>query len=197
MRRVLIIFVYKANYMETDHLYQLMYPIGKFESPAFVGENEIERWIQTIEDLPTEAEGLIEGLTGKEWQWKYRPHGWSIAQVVHHMCDSHTNALLRFKLALTEDTPTIKPYKEGLWAQLEDYRPEYLHYSLQMLEAVHAKFVILLRTMDIHQFHNRSYFHPESHKNYTLGEALALYDWHCRHHLAHLHQALDYKGEFE
>ncbi len=182
--------------MESDQMYQWMYPIGKYEVPGFIGENEIGRWIQTIEDLPTEVRGLVDGLSSKELSWVYRPHGWNMAQVIHHMCDSHTHAYIRFKLAMTEDTPTIKPYKEGLWAMLEDYKVEYLHHSLQMLDAVHAKFTILLRSMDIHDYHKKSYFHPESHKNFTLGEALGLYDWHCRHHLAHLHQAVDYKGVF-
>lgn len=182
--------------MESDQMYRWMYPIGKYEVPDFIGQHEIDQWIQTIEDLPTELQGLLADLESRELAYVYRPHGWSIAQVVHHLCDSHTNAFIRFKLALTEDTPTIKPYKEGLWAKMPDYDADYLHYSLQMLEAVHARFAIVLRSMDIHDYHNRSYFHPESHKNFTLGEALGMYAWHSRHHMAHIHQALDYKGEF-
>ncbi|MBK8701305.1 MAG: putative metal-dependent hydrolase [Saprospiraceae bacterium] len=183
--------------MVTEALYKLMYPIGKYESPTFITENEIRLWIQTIEETPTLVRDVIEGLGIRQLSLQYRPNGWSIAQVIHHMCDSHTNAFIRFKLALTEDTPTIKPYKEGLWANLVDYSPEYLHYTLIMLDAVHAKLTLLLKAMDIHDFHNRSYFHPESHKNFTLGDALSLYDWHCRHHLAHIHQALDFDGKFE
>ena len=183
--------------MQTQDLYHLMYPVGKFVSPEFVSENEIAQWTQTLEETPEIVREIIESLSPHDLLLQYRPHGWNIAQVVHHMCDSHTNALLRFKLALTEDTPTIKPYKESLWAQLSDYDANYIHYTLVMLEAVHAKLVILLKSMDIHDFHNKSYFHPESHKNFTLGEALGLYDWHCRHHLQHIKQAIAFNGNFD
>lgn len=183
--------------MATKELYDLMYPIGKFEAPAFIGHDHIEQWIPTIEETPILIRDLVSPLSAKQLLWQYRPHGWSIHQVVHHMSDSHTNALLRFKLALTEDVPTIKPYKEGLWVEQADAKPEYLHHSLLLLEAVHAKFTLVLRNMTTADFHHKSYFHPESHKNFTLGEALGLYDWHCRHHIAHIHQAFEYQGIFE
>jgi hypothetical protein len=176
--------------------YNLMYPIGKYESPSFIADSNIKTWINTIEETPTIVLNKVSNLSQKDLALIYRPHGWSIAQVVHHMCDSHANAFIRFKLALTEDTPTIKPYMEGLWADLADYDIKYLHHSLQMLEAIHAKWTILLKSMDIHDFHNKSYFHPESHKNWTLGDALGLYDWHTRHHTRHIQQAIDYQGSF-
>lgn len=176
--------------------FNMMYPIGKYEVPEFITESHINSWKTTIDETPVIVRTLIEDLPQNSLEWKYRPHGWTIAQVIHHMCDSHTNALIRFKLSLTEDTPTIKPYMEGAWAELADYDIKFLHHSLLMLEAVHAKFSILLDSIPINDFHNKSYFHPESHKNYTLGEALGLYDWHSKHHTQHIRQALDFKNIF-
>jgi truncated hemoglobin YjbI len=176
--------------------YDLAYPIGKYEVPEFITQAHIDEWINTIEETPTVLNGLIENLPLASLEWVYRPHGWTIAQVIHHMCDSHTNALMRFKLSLTEDTPTIKPYLEGAWAGLEDYDIKYLHYSKVMLESVHAKFAIILKKLSVSDFHNKSYFHPESHKNFTLGEALGMYDWHSKHHLQHIRQALKFSGKF-
>jgi hypothetical protein len=176
--------------------YNLMYPLGKYEIPVFISDVHINNWKLTIDETPTILRNLIDHLTDSALNWKYRPHGWTIAQVVHHMCDSHTNALIRFKLSLTEDTPTIKPYLEGAWAELPDYQIQYLHHSLTMLESVHAKLLVILNHISIFDFHNKSYFHPESHKNYTLGEALGLYDWHCKHHLQHIRQAIEFKNSF-
>ncbi len=176
--------------------FELMYPIGKFESPDFITESYINTWIQTIEDTPILVRQLVENLTIQELNYKYRPHGWNIHQVVHHMSDSHANAYIRFKLALTEDTPTIKPYEEGLWAKTAECKPENLHHSLLMLEAIHAKLAIIMKEMSAADFHNHSYFHPSSHKNFTLGEVLGTYDWHSRHHIAHIKQALIFKDNF-
>ncbi len=176
--------------------YSMMYPIGKYEVPEFITESHINNWKTTIDETPIVIRNLTDGLQNNALNWHYRPHGWTIAQVVHHMCDSHANALIRFKLSLTEDTPTIKPYLEGAWAELGDYDVKYLHYSLMMLEAVHFKFSIILNNISLNDFHKKSYFHPESHKNFTLGEALGLYDWHSRHHTQHIRQAIDYKNNF-
>ncbi len=183
--------------MAGKEMYELMYPIGKFEAPSFIGNHHIQKWIQTIEDTPMILRSLVEPLHAKQLHWHYRPNGWQIHQVVHHMSDSHTNALMRFKLALTEDVPTIKPYHEGLWVELEDCKADMIHHSLLLIEAIHAKFTLVLKGMTTTDFHNKSYFHPESHKNFTLGEALGLYDWHCNHHLAHIRQALEHEDRFE
>lgn len=183
--------------MPQEAMYALMYPIGKFEAPEFIREDHILKWVKTIEETPVILHDLISSLSVKDLGLHYRPNGWSISQVIHHLSDSHSNALIRFKLALTEDTPTIKPYKEGLWVELADSKPEYVHHSKLLIESVHAKWLLLLNHMDIHDYHNKSYFHPESHKNFTLGEVLGLYDWHCRHHLEHIKQALKFKGEFK
>jgi hypothetical protein len=177
-------------------LYSLRYPIGIFESPDFIGEDLINRWKQTIEDTPTIVRQLVNELSTLELKYIYRPHGWTIAQVVHHMADSHMNAFVRFKLALTEENPTIKPYEEGAWVMLGDCKDEYLHHSLLLLEGLHAKWTILLNNMSLADFHNHSYFHPGSHKTFILGEVLGLYDWHCKHHTEHIKQALRHKGKF-
>ncbi len=176
--------------------YNLRYPIGTFSAPDFINENHINLWRNTIEELPTILHGLIDNLSQEQWDWKYRDHGWTIAQVIGHMCDSHTNAFIRFKLALTEDTPTIKPYKEGLWAELGDYDKKHIFHAMNMLESVHYRWMVLLKNMDVHTFHNRSYFHPDSHKNFTLGEGLGLYDWHCKHHTEHIKNALKFENKF-
>ena len=183
--------------MATKEMYDLMYPIGKYEVPSFIGSSHIDKWTQTIEETPLIVRSLIESLNTKQLHWQYRSHGWQIHQVVHHMSDSHTNALIRFKLSLTEDVPTIKPYKEGQWAELADCKAELVHHSLLLLEAIHSKWTIILKSMNVNDFHNKSYFHPESHKNFTLGEALGMYDWHCNHHIAHIRQALEFEGRFE
>jgi hypothetical protein len=176
--------------------FDLMYPIGKFEAPDFITESYINTWKQTIEDTPVLLRQLVEPLNAHELSHKYRPNGWNINQVVHHMSDSHINAYIRFKLALTEDTPTIKPYEEGLWAKTAEVTVENIHYSLLMLEATHGKLSIILKNMHLSDFHKYSYYHPASHKNFTLGEVLGLYDWHSRHHLAHIKQALNFKDQF-
>jgi hypothetical protein len=173
-----------------------MYPIGKFEAPDIIKKEHCDAWMQTIDECPTLVFELTDHLTLAQLEWRYRPNGWSIAQVVHHMTDSHMNAFIRFKLALTEEVPTIKPYHEGAWAEMVDYKSTDIHYSKSILEGLHARWYKVLKSMDIHDFHNRSYYHPESQKNYILGEVLGLYDWHCRHHIAHIKQALASEGNF-
>ena len=125
------------------------------------------------------------GLTPKQLDAPYRPGGWTVRQVLHHVPDSHLNAYIRFKLALTEDTPTIKPYYEARWANLADTRKTAVETSLALLENLHARWVTLLRLMQPKDF-ARTYFHPDHGKALTLDWALAMYAWHGSHHVAHI-----------
>ncbi len=177
-------------------MYNLMYPIGKFEVPDQITKEQIKEWIWTIEEYPTVILGKTKPLGDVEWKWQYRPNGWSITQVLHHLADSHMNSLMRFKLALTEDYPIIKPYHEGLWANLYDYDPMLNHVAFNLLESIHSKWFSILKQMDYEDFFNHGFYHPESKKNFNLAEALGLYDWHCRHHREHISQAISFEGRF-
>jgi hypothetical protein len=170
----------------------LKYPIGTFENKESFSSKEIKRFIDVISALPSETKRLAADLTRQEMEYCYRPNGWNIAQVVHHLSDSHMNAIIRFKLALTEDNPTIKPYKEDRWAKLKDSNSLDLSLSLNILESMHEKWRILLMSLDKKDF-SRTYFHPESNKKVTLAQTAGMYAWHSEHHLAHINQALSYK----
>jgi hypothetical protein len=162
------------------------YPIGKYQYPESFSNTEIQQWIAEIEQFPMTFRTQIASMTEKEMDTPYRPGGWTGRQVIHHVADSHMQAVGRFKLALTEDYPTIKPYFEDRWADLPDYSLTPVEHSLVVLDALHAKWVMLLNAMKESDFSTKGYIHPEYGKSYSLGAVLALYAWHGRHHLAHL-----------
>lgn len=162
----------------------LRYPIGPFGAPSNYSSEYIQQRIADIDAFPTLLHDEIQGLTDADFDKKYRPGGWNIRQVVHHCADSHMNAYIRFKLAITEDKPTIKPYREDLWAELPDTLELSVMASMKILEGVHLRWVTLLRTLGDNEW-AKSYFHPEHKQFVTLREALANYSWHCRHHLEH------------
>ncbi len=174
-----------------DHL---RYPIGTFTAPESCSSAQLDAWISVIEEFPNRLSMMVDELTAAELSWKYRPNGWSILQVIHHCADSHLNAFVRFKLALTEENPIIKPYDEARWAELADSKlsPDL---SLTLLNAVHTKWVVLLRSLDDKDF-DRTYFHPEHQTSFTLREVAGSYAWHCNHHIAHIQQALNAKGNY-
>lgn len=184
------------NSAKEKSLDELRYPIGKFVMPQVFSEKEISAWIKTIEKFPMHLKEETGNLTNKKLKWKYRPDSWCIRQVVHHCADSHSNALTRFKLALTENNPTVKPYLESLWAELPDSNAEPVDSSLKIVSGVHHRLVVVLKSMSVNDF-ERTYFHPESNRIWKLYEVLALYAWHCNHHFAHIKQAKKYKGKFE
>lgn len=173
----------------------LRYPVGKFHTPEQITNSDLEGWISDIETFPARLKELTQDLKKEALGWRYRPGGWSIKQVVHHCADSHMNSQIRFKLALTEDTPTIRPYYEDRWAELPDSQADDLTSSLLILTGLHAKWGLLLRSLSTEQFERR-FFHPEHQKEFTLWQATGSYAWHCRHHLAHVQQALDGKGMY-
>lgn len=176
-------------------LKQVRYPIGKYIAPNQPSATNVQDWVNTIEVFPKNITSLTSNLNIAQLNWKYRPNGWTIKQVVHHCSDSHMNSFIRFKLAITEDAPTIKPYMEHLWAELPDGTENDISDSILLLKAVHSKWVKLLNTFATEQW-ARTFIHPEGNTIYRLDEALALYAWHCRHHTAHIEQAIKYKGKF-
>jgi uncharacterized damage-inducible protein DinB len=163
----------------------LRYPIGTFRPPPEITPDQRAAWTADIEQLPRLLRTALEGLSEDQLEMPYRPGGWTLRQVAHHVPDSHLNAYVRFKLALTEDEPTIKPYDEARWAELEDSRVLPLDVSLRLLEALHARWGVLLRSMRAEHF-QRGFRHPEHGRVMSLEQALALYSWHGKHHVAHV-----------
>lgn len=164
----------------------LRYPIGRMPAPEGPSTPEQrEGWITSIETLPPRLRAAVRGLTPEQWRTPYRPGGWSVLQVVHHIPDSHLNAYTRLKLALTEDEPTIKPYDEAAWAELADTGATPPDVSLTLLEALHRRWVTLLRSLPEAAL-ARTVRHPEHGRTFTVEQMLAQYAWHSEHHLAHI-----------
>lgn len=163
----------------------LRYPIGKFAQSGNITEEQRAAWILDIEELPALFRKAVEGLSEEQLRTPYRDGGWTIRQVVHHVADSHMNSYIRYKLALTEENPTIKPYEEGLWAELSDTDEEPVETSLQLLDSLHRRWAKLLRSMTEEQF-GRTFYHPGSKESVRLDRNLGLYSWHGKHHLAHI-----------
>ncbi|NNK81075.1 MAG: putative metal-dependent hydrolase [Flavobacteriales bacterium] len=172
----------------------LRFPIGEFIKPTSLDLPTRSKYIEIIADFHSKMVQISSGLK-EELNWRYRPDGWTIAQVIHHCSDSHMNALIRFKLTLTEDSPTIRPYFEDRWAELADTLESNIENPLEIIKGVHNRWTILLNSMKNSDF-EKHYVHPELGETYTLDQALANYEWHCRHHFAHIEQALEHKGEF-
>ncbi|MEQ9468668.1 MAG: putative metal-dependent hydrolase [Ekhidna sp.] len=173
----------------------LKYPVGKYIAPAEIMDDTFNGWIGTLETFPEKLKKLVGNLSYDELELTYRPGGWNVKQVVHHLADSHMNSFIRFKLVLTEDNPTIKPYNEAAWARTPDADNEDINESIEILEGLHNRWVVLMKSLKPED-KKRTYFHPEHNKEFTLEWMLGLYDWHCRHHLAHIKQAIELQGEF-
>lgn len=167
---------------------QLRYPIGKFTVPVTYTSEDIRKWINDIKVLPGKVRHAIIKLNETQLDTPYRPGGWTLRQVVHHMADSHMNSLIRFKWTLTEDRPTIKAYQEKDWAMLADSRLP-VEPSLKMLEGIHQRLVALFESFTEDEW-DRAFIHPESGATITLKRNLALYSWHGRHHLAHITETI-------
>jgi hypothetical protein len=162
----------------------LRYPIGNFAYEGSLSEVQKQKCLSDIEQAPVNIRAAVEGLSNAQLDTPYRPQGWTVRQVVHHVPDSHLNAYIRFKLALTEDEPTIKPYAEDRWAQLGDTKTTPIDVSLTMLDCLHARWVKLLRSLGPEDW-KRTFRHPELGVM-NLEKTLALYSWHSRHHVAHI-----------
>ena len=164
----------------------LRYPIGRPQLPtAPLTPAERAAYIQQIADLPAELAAAADSLGSERLGLPYRPGGWTGQQVIHHVADSHINAYCRFRLALTEDNPTIKPYDEAAWAALPDVAATPVAVSLTLLASLHSRWVTLLHHLSEAQW-QRTFHHPETKRETTLDQTLALYAWHGQHHLAHL-----------
>jgi hypothetical protein len=160
------------------------YPIGRFRPRSGLTPAERGSRIEDIADLPGDLRAVVSGLSPRQLDTPYRPAGWSVRQVVHHLPDSHMNGYVRFKLAVTEIDPTVMTYDEAAWAELADARDEDIESSLILLEALHRRWARFLRSLDGGQF-QRALLHPELGR-ITLETNLQLYAWHGRHHLAHI-----------
>lgn len=172
------------NVIDTLQDELLRYPIGRFDRSKIPPGQGLETSLQELQALPVQLRQAVQGLSDVQLDTPYRPGGWTLRQVVHHLADSHMNAYIRFKLALTEDKPHIKPYQEHAWAGLPDSRLEPVEISLNLLEALHHRWLVLLHALSAADW-QRSYVHPESGTT-DLAHAAAQYAWHGRHHLAHI-----------
>src|SRR5713101_9858803 len=171
--------------MVMNDLETLRYPVGRFSRPtAPLDHATRSAYIDTLEQAPATLRALVSGRSDAQLDTPYRPDGWTVRQVVHHVPDSHMNAYLRFRLALTEDEPTIKPYDQGRWAELVDARTAPVELSLALLDSLHKRWVLLLRSLSAADC-SRKFRHPELGE-VTLERNLALYAWHGRHHAAHI-----------
>lgn len=176
-----------------DSLENLRYPTGRFNLPKTYDPSEIDSCIKEIEIFPDLLEKAVMGLSDAQLDTQYREEGWTIRQVVHHVADSHINSYVRFRWTLTEEKPTIKAYYEDRWAELKDARSEPIDISIDLLKALHRRWVVLLRNLSDEELH-LSYIHPESGTEIQLYVNIALYAWHCRHHLAHVTDLRKRKG---
>jgi hypothetical protein len=163
----------------------LRYPVGPFQRKDTLTPDERRSMIDTIAAAPARMREAVAGLSEQQLDTPYREGGWTVRQVVHHVPDSHLNAYCRLKLALTENEPTIRPYDEALWAQLDDVRTTPVEVSLTLLESLHARWVGLLRSLKDDDF-RRTFRHPEHAGTPTIDWLVALYEWHGRHHVAHI-----------
>lgn len=169
------------------------YPIGKYVPTQEITKQVMEEWMAIIAALPTQMELAIKHLNDEQLDCPYREGGWSVRQVVHHVADSHMNAYIRFKLALTEENPTIKPYQEERWAELADSKFGTLEDSLAMLKALHSRWSHVLQNISAAEW-ERTFTHPQYKRTTSLQFNLGLYAWHSQHHVAHITQLRKQKG---
>ena len=177
------------------NIQQLKFPIGEYISNVNPSKELINSWIKDIEDFPSKVEGLTKNISTEQLNWKYRPGGWTVKQVIHHCADSHMNSIIRFKLALTEESPTIRPYFEDRWAELVDSHDDDISDSVSLLKGLHKKWVVLLKSLNDNDL-KRDFIHPEHGKRFNLADNIGVYAWHCNHHFAHMKNGLDSKGEY-
>lgn len=168
---------------------KLKYPIGKIQLPTTITKEHIKNWITIIENHPEQLQNLVEGLNDEQLDTPYRPDGWTIRQVVHHLGDSHTNSYIRFKWTLTEKQPIIKAYHEDRWAELPDSKSAPIQLGLSYLTTLHAKWIYLLKGLTEEDL-TKYFIHPETKKEVSLAKNIGIYAWHCEHHYEHINQLL-------
>jgi len=168
---------------------ELKYPIGPCHYPVLYTDEILKQMLLDLETFPQRLEFRVQALDDFQLQTRYREGGWTVNQVIHHCADSHMNCLIRLKLTLTEDRPTIKPYLEDRWAEEADYSLPYNN-SLTILHAVHRKILKIIRSLS-HEQLDRTYFHPEYKRDFSVKDLICLYAWHGNHHLAHITNLID------
>ncbi|MEM8934129.1 MAG: YfiT family bacillithiol transferase [Acidobacteriota bacterium] len=171
--------------MNQPDMETLRFPTGRYQMPETVSDAEIAAHIEAIRVAPAALRRAVDGLDDSQLDTPYRPDGWTVRQVVHHVPDSHGNALVRFRWALTEDHPRIKAYNEGAWAELPDGKSAPIAASLDLLDAIHGRWMLLLPALGPAEW-ARTFEHPEGDVVFRLDQTLALYAWHGRHHVAHV-----------
>ena len=171
--------------MDKAGLEPLRFPIGRLKKQENISEATIKQCIRDIEALPQLMEFSVKELNDAQLNTQYRPEGWTIRQVVHHVCDSHINSYVRFKWALTEEAPTIKAYDEKNWAEVEDGKNAPVEVSLEILKALHRRWVMMLKNLNKADL-KRTFVHPETGYTYSLEMAITLYAWHGKHHVAQI-----------
>lgn len=176
-----------------ENLDELRYPIGHFNCPEEITQEHIPEWIMTLETLPEKLENLVRNFSNEQLETPYRPDGWTVRQVVHHIADSHHHSYIRFKWAMTEENPLIKPYLEKEWSALFDAKTAPIYLSLNHLKAVHAKLVYFLKGLSKTDM-QRKFTHPEGNIETTLVENIGKYAWHGNHHYAHIANLAQRRG---
>ncbi|MEO9660076.1 MAG: YfiT family bacillithiol transferase [Maribacter dokdonensis] len=176
-----------------EELDKLKYPIGRFECPENITNEDLSKWIEVLETLPKRLSALVDNFSETQLDTPYREGGWTVRQVVHHMADSHHHSYTRFKWALTENRPLIKVYQEKEWSNLIDARTAPISLSLSYLTALHAKLVYLLKRLTPEDMEN-SYIHPDGNVNVSVAENIGKYAWHSNHHFAHIKSLADRMG---
>lgn len=176
-----------------SNLEQKKFPIGQFQQPEKVCDIKLDEHLKIIKDFPGRLKNLIEDFSDDQLDTPYREGGWTVRQLVNHIADSHVNSFIRFKLALTEDNPTIKPYDEAKWAELQDSVNMPIRPAMRMIKGTHQRWTVLLKSLTNKQF-ERTFHHPEQNKDYDLRNYLAFYGWHCDHHFAHIEKLKKEKG---
>ncbi|KAB7531339.1 bacillithiol transferase BstA [Flagellimonas olearia] len=179
--------------MEKEQLEQLRYPIGHYQIPNPITQHHLDEWITVLENLPQRLAEMVLPLSEDQLETPYRPEGWTVRQLVHHIADSHHHSYIRFKWALTEDNPLIKPYDEKAWTALFDSKSAPIQMSLDHLKVVHAKLVYLLKGLSEEEL-QRKFTHPDGNEETTLKENIGRYAWHGSHHFAHIKNLLERKG---
>ncbi len=179
--------------MEEQQSEDLRYPIGRFTVPDTYLPGLHNEWIAIIEALPAWLDVCIENLDAAQLDTTYRPDGWTINQVIHHLADSHLNAFIRLKLALTEEAPVIRPYEEKLWALTPEIEAVPVNVSITLLHALHRRWGTLLRHLQPADW-ALTYFHPEHNRHVPLWEMTAMYAWHSRHHMEHIRKLRERMG---
>lgn len=172
---------------------QLRYPIGRFRPPAEYNEKDRKKRVEAIRVFPEQLASVVRPLTPPQLDTPYRPDGWTIRQLVHHIADSHLNSYIRFKWTVTEDSPLIKPYDQDAWGSLTDAQNGAIRSSLLILEGIHERWCQLLDSFKKSDY-KKELRHPEFEKPLSLDFMLALYAWHCKHHLAHIEGLIEREG---